>query len=162
MSTTTNTTVTASDAKPKKTPAPTAAAAASHPKYSDMVQQALLALKERGGSSKQAVLKYIMANFKVSGEENMINSHLKTALKAGLKNGTLKQSKGTGASGSFRIGEKAAKPTKKSGKAAKPKTGGKPSSTKKATPASKKPAASGETKTKTSAAAPKPKKVAKA
>lgn len=93
----------------KKTGTAAAAAPAVHPKYSEMVQQALVALKERGGSSRQAVLKYIMANFKVAGDENMVNAHVKMALKAGVKNGALKQSKGTGATGSFRIGEKAKK-----------------------------------------------------
>lgn len=93
----------------KKTGTAAAGAPAAHPKYSEMVQQALVALKERGGSSRQAVLKYIMANFKVAGDENMVNAHVKMALKAGVKNGALKQSKGTGATGSFRIGEKAKK-----------------------------------------------------
>jgi histone H1/5 len=44
-------------AKPKKP--------AAHPKYSEMVGKAIAALKERGGSSRQAILKYIMANFNV-------------------------------------------------------------------------------------------------
>jgi histone H1/5 len=35
------------------------------PKYSEMVGKAIAALKERGGSSRQAILKYIMANFNV-------------------------------------------------------------------------------------------------
>jgi hypothetical protein len=39
-------------AKPKKP--------AAHPKYSEMVGKAIAALKERGGSSRQAILKYIM------------------------------------------------------------------------------------------------------
>jgi hypothetical protein len=39
-------------AKPKKPSA--------HPKYSEMVGKAISALKERGGSSRQAILKYIM------------------------------------------------------------------------------------------------------
>jgi hypothetical protein len=130
----------------------TSAPASVHPKYSDMVQQALVALKERGGSSRLAVLKYIMANFKVTGEEHMINAHLKTALKSGVKNGTLKQTKGTGATGSFRIGEKV-KPA-----AAKPKTGAATKTKKAPAAASKKPVT---TAAKTAAAA-KPKKVTKA
>ena len=75
-----------------------------HPKYSEMIKQALAALKERGGSSRQAVLKYIMANFNVGRDEASVNTHLKMALKAGVKNSTLKQSKGTGAAGSFKLG----------------------------------------------------------
>ena len=38
---------------------------AAHPKYSKMVGKAIAALKERGGSSRQAILKYIMASFNV-------------------------------------------------------------------------------------------------
>jgi hypothetical protein len=34
-----------------------------------------------------------------------VNVHLKLSLRAGVKNKSLKQSKGTGASGSFKIGE---------------------------------------------------------
>ena len=96
---------------------------AAHPKYIDMIQSALGALKERGGSSRQAVLKYIMANFKVGNDPNSVNSHLKLALKSGVAKGVLKQAKGTGASGSFKLGDKpkpaAKKPKTK--KVAKPK-----------------------------------------
>ena len=96
---------------------------AAHPKYIEMIQSALGALKERGGSSRQAVLKYIMANFKVGNDANSVNSHLKLALKNGVKKGVLKQAKGTGASGSFKLGDKpkpaAKKPKTK--KVAKPK-----------------------------------------
>ncbi|XP_033730257.1 histone H1-delta-like [Pecten maximus] len=105
--------------KPKTPPA--------HPKYSDMVASAVGSLKERGGSSRQAILKYIMANFKVGTDAKAINAHLKIALRNGVKKGALKQSKGTGAAGSFKLGEKP-KPAKKPAakkvtkpKAAKPK-----------------------------------------
>lgn len=84
-----------------------------HPKYSEMVHQALGSLKERGGSSRQAVLKYIMKNFKVGNDENVVNTHLKIALRSGVKNASLKQSKGSGATGSFRLGEEAKKKPKK-------------------------------------------------
>jgi len=101
-----------------------------HPKYSQMIKESLMALKERGGSSRQAILKYLLKHYKLGGEEKTVNAHLKLALRAGTKNGTLKQSKGTGASGSFRIGEKKVsekKPkAKKAKKAAKPKKAGSP------------------------------------
>lgn len=90
-----------------------------HPKYSEMVKAALTNLKERGGSSRQAVLKYIVKNFKVGTDENVVNTHLKMALRAGVKNASLKQSKGSGATGSFRLGEEAKKKAKKPA-AAKP------------------------------------------
>merc|ERR1712141_103509 len=101
-------------AKPKKP--------AAHPKYSEMIAAAVGALKERGGSSRQAILKYILKNFKVGPNETSVNAHLKLALKAGVKKGALKQSKGTGASGSFKLGEKPKAVKKpKAKKAAKPK-----------------------------------------
>ena len=156
-------------AKPKKP--------SSHPKYSEMISKAITALKERGGSSRQAILKYIMANFNVGKDAKIVNSHLKLALRAGVKNKSLKQSKGTGASGSFRIGESkpakkpAAKKAKKP-KAAKPKKA-KKTATKKATgekkaakpkakkpKAAKKPAAKKAVKPKKAAKSPK-KKAAK-
>ena len=74
---------------------------ADHPTYAVMIAAAVAALKERGGSSRQAILKYIIANYKVGDNPTAINARVKTALKAGVKAGTLKQSKGTGAAGSF-------------------------------------------------------------
>ncbi|KAK6177930.1 hypothetical protein SNE40_012792 [Patella caerulea] len=93
----------------------------NHPKYSDMVREAISSLKERGGSSRQAILKYIRANFNVGKEEKPVNNHLKLALKAGVKNGKLKQSKGTGASGSFRLGDSNKAEKKPKAKVAKKK-----------------------------------------
>ena len=49
-------------------------------------------------------MKYIAQNYKLGADEKLMNAHLKMALKAGVKNGTLKQSKGIGASGSFKLG----------------------------------------------------------
>ena len=83
--------------KPKKAKKP------EHPKYADMVAAALGALKERGGSSRQAILKYAQANYNV---KDGANTHLKLALKRGVATGSLKQVKGTGASGSFKLAEK--------------------------------------------------------
>jgi histone H1/5 len=48
-----------------KTPTKIYTKPAAHPKYSEMVGKAIAALKERGWSSRQAILKYIMANFNV-------------------------------------------------------------------------------------------------
>ena len=76
----------------------------------------------RCGSSRQAILKYIMANVNVGKEAKPMNAHLNIALSAGVKNKTLKQSKRTGYSGSFRIGEvKAAQKHTNATKVAKPK-----------------------------------------
>ena len=130
---------------------------AAHPKYSEMIAAAVASLKERGGSSRQAILKYITANYKVG---DSVNVHLKLAIKSGVKAGALKQVKGTGASGSFKLGEKPKKAAKKATKpkAAKPKVkkaAKKPAAKK---PAAKKPAAK-KAKTPKKAAA-KPKKAA--
>ncbi|XP_041347143.1 histone H1-delta-like [Gigantopelta aegis] len=96
---------------------------ADHPSYSSMVKDAVTALKERGGSSRQALLKYVMANYKVGDNPKAINARLKTALKNGVQSGILKQAKGTGAAGSFRLGEKKAekKPAAKKTAVEKPK-----------------------------------------
>ena len=126
------------DTSPKKKVAAKPKKPAAHPKYSEMVGKAIAALKERGGSSRQAILKYIMANFNVGKDAKTVNVHLKLSLRAGVKNKSLKQSKGTGASGSFKIGE-VVKPKKKPAakpKAAKPKKAKTPKKT-----AAKKPAA---------------------
>ncbi|XP_005109500.1 histone H1-delta [Aplysia californica] len=136
-------------ATPKKKAPAKPKAPAAHPQYKVMVAAAISALKERGGSSRQAILKYIIANYKVGDNPTAINARLKTALKAGVKAETLKQAKGTGAAGSFRLGEKkvekkpakkVAKKPKSPKKAAKPKKAAakKPKSPKKA--AAKKPA----------------------
>lgn len=66
----------------------------AHPKYIEMIAKAVDSLKERGGSSRQAILKYIVKNFTVSANEATVNSHLKMALRAGVKAGNLKQSNG--------------------------------------------------------------------
>ena len=112
---------------------------AEHPKYSDMIAAAIVALKERSGSSRQAILKYISANYKVGDHAG---THLKLALKRGVAGGLLKQVKGTGASGSFKVADKP-KVAKKKPAAKKPAAKKTPKKAKKATPkkAAKKPAA---------------------
>ncbi len=61
------------DVAPAKAPAKKAAAKpkkpTTHPKYSEMIGAAVAELKERGGSSRQAILKYVLANYKV-GDNN--------------------------------------------------------------------------------------------
>merc|ERR1712071_161522 len=132
-------------AKAKKASKPKAPAV--HPTYIQMVSAAIAALKERKGSSRQAVLKYIMANYKLGNDQKPVNSRLKIALRNGTEKGVLTNvGKSTGASGSFKLGEKAAaKPkAKKSPKKAAKKPAAKPAAAAKKTPAkkaAKKPAA---------------------
>ena len=120
-------------AKGKKKVAPKKPAV--HPKYSEMIAAAIVSLKERSGSSRQAILKYIIANYKVGDNPNV---PLKMALKRGVKTGDLKQVKGSGASGSFKVLEKP-KPRKKA--AAKKPAAKKPKAKKSAAKKDKKPAA---------------------
>lgn len=70
-----------------------------HPKYSEMIRAAISQLKDRNGSSRQAILKYILAHYTVQTDERQVNNHLKMSLRAGVKSGKLKQLKGSGACG---------------------------------------------------------------
>ena len=73
----------------------------SHPTYAVMITAAIKNLKERGGSSRQAILKYITSNYKVDPAK--AGTQVRLALKRSINSGKLKQVKGAGASGSFRL-----------------------------------------------------------
>ena len=90
-------------ATPKKAKKP--AVARSHPPYGDTVVRAVREMKERGGSSRQAIIKYIRDNFKMAVSEN-VNSYVRRSLVAAAEAGRLVYTKGTGVSGSFRVAEK--------------------------------------------------------
>ncbi|XP_040841794.1 histone H1.0 [Ochotona curzoniae] len=85
-------------AKPKRAKA--SKKSTEHPKYSDMIVAAIQAEKNRGGSSRQSIQKYIKNHYKVG--ENA-DSQIKLAIKRLVTTGVLKQTKGVGASGSFRL-----------------------------------------------------------
>ena len=102
----------ATKTKPKKA---AAKKPADHPKYSEMTAAAIVSLKERTGSSRQAILKYIQSNYKV---KDNASTHVKACLKRGVVAGTLKQVKGTGASGSFKLADKPKAPKAKKAKKA--------------------------------------------
>lgn len=143
-------------AAPKKKAAPKKPA--DHPKYSEMIVAAITTLKERSGSSRQAIVKYVQANYKV-GEGSAV--HTKLALKRAVASGALVQTKGTGASGSFKVAKKA-EPKKKP--AAKKPAAKKPAAKKpaaKKSPAKKKPAAKKTAAKKPAAKKKTPKKAAK-
>ena len=126
------------------------AAAPEHPKYVDMIKAALVNLKDRKGTSRQAILKYIKEHYKVSSN---VDTQVKLALKRAVTANVIAHSKGVGASGSFKLVKKEAAPAKK--KAAAPKSPKKP----KAKSAAKKPAKS--PKKKPAAKKSTPKKAAK-
>ena len=88
-----------------------------HPRTSEMVANAISSLKERGGSSLQAIKKYIAANYKVDSEK--LSPFIKKYLKTAVASGELVQTKGKGASGSFRLA--AAKTEKPAAVAAAPR-----------------------------------------
>merc|ERR1712037_486264 len=126
---------TMSAAAPKK--AAKAKAPAAHPKYSVMIAAAITTLKDRTGSSRQAILKYICANYKVDAAKAAVQVRL--ALKRGVAKGTLKMARASGkGAGSYKV-VKVEKP-KKVKKAKKPKAK-KPAAKKPAKKAAKKPAA---------------------
>merc|ERR1711890_190465 len=106
-----------------------AAAKSGNPSSSVMVKAAIEGLKERKGSSLVAIKKYIATNYKIDPSKH---SHfIKKALTSGVEKKTIVQTKGTGASGSFKLAKvEVKKPAKKATKA-------KPSAAKKATPKKK-------------------------
>lgn len=118
-------------AAPKKAVAKKPRAKAEHPTFAVMIAAAITSMKERKGSSRQAIEKYICANYKVGPK---FAGPLKQALRKGVEAKTLVQTKGVGASGSFKVAK--AEPVKKP--AAKKPAAKKPAA-KKAT--AKKPAA---------------------
>ena len=78
---------------------------AAHPPFAAMIAAAIKALKDRTGSSRQAIMKYICANYKV--DANKAGVHLRMALKRGVTAGTLKMAKESGkGAGSYKLGEK--------------------------------------------------------
>ncbi|KAM9074974.1 histone H1.3-like [Megaptera novaeangliae] len=108
--------------KTKKTGAAAGKRKASGPPVSELITKAVAASKERSGVSLAALKKALaVAGYDV--EKN--NSRIKLGLKNLVSKGTLVQTKGTGASGSFRLNKKAAtgetKPKAKKAGAAKPK-----------------------------------------
>nr|XP_002816545.2 histone H1.1 [Pongo abelii] len=108
------------------------------PSVSELIVQAASSSKERGGVSLAALKKALaVAGYDV--EKN--NSRIKLGIKSLVSKGTLVQTKGTGASGSFKLNKKAFSVETKPGAskvAAKTKATGASKKLKKATGASKK------------------------
>merc|ERR1712055_296353 len=89
---------------PSKKRRSTSKKTAAHPAYKDMIKAAIVALKTRGGSSRQAIAKYIGANFKCG--DNM-NTCLRMAIRRGVASGMLITA--AGHSGTFRLAPEAKK-----------------------------------------------------
>lgn len=146
--------------KKAKTAAKKPKTAPTHPKVADMVTEAITSLKERGGSSLQAIKKHIGSKHKV--DLDRLTPFIKKYLKSAVASGALIQTKGKGASGSFKLSASGQK-TKEPGKAKKAKKEGaspakKPKSAAKKTA---KPKAKAAEKKKPAAKKPAAKKAAK-
>merc|ERR1712158_256438 len=132
---------------------------AAHPPFKAMTLTAIKALKERGGSSRQAILKYVVANNKVDAAKAA--GPLKLALRKALAAGTIVKAKAAGKGAEkFKAG-KVEKPKKaKAKKPKKVKKAKKPAAKKAKKPAkkaAKKPAKKEAAKKPAKKAAPKKK-----
>jgi histone H1/5 len=85
----------------KKTETKPEGAAAAKPKasgsqhtYQDMITDAIVALKDRNGSSRQSLKKYVRANNTINVTEKMFDSLFNKALKNGVDKGAFEQPKG--------------------------------------------------------------------
>lgn len=131
-------------------------APASHPSTAVMVTAAVKQLKEKKGSSLVAIKKYLTANYKVDASK--LAPFIRKFLKAAVTKGVLVQTKGTGATGLFKLAAEAKKPAKKAVAASKKPAAKKPKSAK-ATGTPKKRKAPVAKATKSEPAAKKAKKV---
>ena len=73
----------------------------AHPSYIEMIVIAIQVLNEENGSTKQAIVKYLHQNYKIDIFQS--NFLINNALRNGVKNGILIQTKGQGARGSFKV-----------------------------------------------------------
>ncbi|XP_045782860.1 histone H1-like [Maniola jurtina] len=84
----------------------------------EMINQALSESKSRKGISLHAIKKYMQVNFAVDVEK--INYLIKKNIKESVESGTIIQTKGIGASGSFRLAPSSKQPKKPLEKPKKP------------------------------------------
>merc|ERR1712183_765497 len=139
-----------------------AAKPAAHPPYANMIVAAIKALKDKKGSSRQAILKYVVANNKVADADKAA-VRVKLALRklVAAKKVVPAAAAGKKGAGSFKLPAKepaAKKPKAK--KAKKPKAAKKPAAKKAAKPKAKK-AAKPKAAKKPAAKKPTAKKAAK-
>ncbi|KAI1959588.1 hypothetical protein LOZ58_004397 [Ophidiomyces ophidiicola] len=121
---------------PKKAAAASTKTTATHASYKDMIRDAIINLKERTGSSRQALKKYVRNNNSLNvASQSAFDVQFNRAVKAGVEKGEFLQPKGP--SGPLKLAKKEA--TKPAAKAV-----------------AKKPAAAAATSTTTTAAATKP------
>merc|ERR1712072_1662019 len=111
---------------------------AAHPPYANMIVAAIKALKDKKGSSRQAILKYVVANNKVDAAKAGVRVKLALRKLVAGKKVVAAAAAGKKGAGSFKLPAK----EPKAKKAAKPKAAKKPAAKKAAKPkkAAKKPA----------------------
>lgn len=73
----------------------------THPSAAEMVMEAVENLRDRNGSSLQAIKKYIVENYEVDIDRQAI--FIKKFLQKAAGSGTLTRTKGQGATGSFKL-----------------------------------------------------------
>merc|ERR1712176_730456 len=146
-----NMTATAAAVAPKAKKAAKPKTPAAHPPYAAMIKAAIKGLADKKGSSRQAILKYVCANYKVDAAK--APGRVRIALKKMIASKALVAAAAAGkkGAGSFKLPVAAKEPKAKKPATKKPK--------KVAKPAAKKPKAAKKPSTKK--AAPKKKPAAK-
>merc|ERR1712048_1237984 len=117
---------------------------AAHPAYASMITAAIKALGDKKGSSRQAILKYVVANNKVDADKAAVRVRLALKKMVEAKKIVAAAAAGKKGAGSFKLPAKAPAEKKvKKPKAKSPKKAKKPAAKKAAKPkkAAKKPAA---------------------
>ncbi|KAK2812242.1 hypothetical protein FQN50_001600 [Emmonsiellopsis sp. PD_5] len=139
---------------PKKAAATKGAAAAAHASYKDMITDAIIQLKERNGSSRQALKKYVQANNRINvTSQSVFDAQFNRAVKSGVEKGAFTQPKGP--SGPLKLAKKEAAAKPAAAKPAAKKAAAKPAAAKKEKAPAKKTATKAKTTTTKKAAAPK-------
>ncbi|KAI1916110.1 hypothetical protein LOZ65_005343 [Ophidiomyces ophidiicola] len=81
---------------PKKAAAASTKTTATHASYKDMIRDAIINLKERTGSSRQALKKYVRNNNSLNvASQSAFDVQFNRAVKAGVEKGEFLQPKGT-------------------------------------------------------------------
>merc|ERR1739844_646588 len=130
----TSTNMAAAAPKGKKAKVP-----AAHPPYASMITAAIKALGDKKGSSRQAILKYVVANNKVDAAKAAVRVRLALKKMIAAKKVVAAAAAGKKGAGSFKLPAK--EPKAKKPKAKKPKKVKKAKKPAAKKPAAKKPAA---------------------
>merc|ERR1712218_715079 len=118
----TSTIINMTDAAPKAKKAAKAKAPAAHPPYATMIAAAIKGLGDKKGSSRQAILKYIVANYKVDAAKAAVRVRLALKKMIAAKKVVAAAAAGKKGAGSFKLPAKEPKAKKaKKPKAKKPK-----------------------------------------